>query len=87
MRAITSAAGVNLRHVAVLRFLSGVLSASSAGLALAERIGVSTDEARLGEALQSVEDWNATYPSQSESAALLDAALDRARESGGLAAF
>lgn len=74
----------------VLRVLSGVLSASSAGLALAERIGISAEEAQVQGAaveLSPVEDWNLTYPSQSESAALLDAALGRAREKAQLAAL
>ena len=66
----------------MLRVLSGVLSASSAGLALAQRIGVSTDDAAQEATVQPrlVEEPNVTYPSQSESAALLDAALGRARE-------
>ena len=63
--------------MAVFKFLSGVLSASSFGLALAERIAVSGDGADVGEAVQPPEDWSTTYPSQSESAALLDAALSR----------
>ncbi len=73
--------------MAVLRILSGVLSASSAGLALAERIGVSADEARFLDVVETplVEGSSATYPSQSESAALLDAALGRARQRAGLA--
>lgn len=74
----------------VLRVLSGVLSASSAGLALAERIGASAaEETQIQGAaveLAPVEDWNLTYPSQSESAALLDEALGRARASVGFAA-
>ena len=66
-----------------------MLGAGSAGLALAERIGASAEEAQVQDAaveFSPVEDWNLTYPSQSESAALLDAALGRARESAGLAA-
>jgi len=73
----------------VFRVLSGVLWAGSAGLALAEPIGASAEEPQVQDAAVEpppVEDWNVTYPSQSESAALLDAALGRARESAGLAA-
>jgi hypothetical protein len=73
--------------MAMLRVLSGVLSASSAGLALAERIGVSPDDAAPGATVQPrlVLEREVTYPSQSESAALLDAALGRVREETQLA--
>ena len=73
----------------VLRVLSGMLGAGSAGLALAERLGTSPEEAQVqGAAVEFslVQDWNLTYPCQSESAALLDAALGRARASAELAA-
>ena len=86
----TSGSCVNFFHMGVFRVLSGVLGAGSAGLALAERMGASAaGEAQIhGEAvdLAPVEDWNLTYPSRSESAALLDAALDRTRNGAGPAA-
>ena len=59
-----------------------MLGAGSAGLALAERLGAAVEQAQVQGATGEpppVEDWNLTYPSQSESAALLDAALGRAR--------
>lgn len=90
-RPVTSGSGVNFLHMGVLRVLSGMLGAGSAGLALAERIGASVaEEAQIpGAAVERapVDDWNLMYPSQSESAALLDAALGRAREKTQLAAL
>ena len=58
----------------MFRVLSGVLKASSAGLALAERIRVSAGHAEVqGAVLELTENeiWNVTYSSQAESAALL----------------
>ena len=89
-RPVTSGSGVNFLHMGVFRVLSGVLGAGSAGLALAERIGVSAaEETQVQNAVikpPPLADWNVTYPSQSESAALLDAALGRARERAQLTA-
>ena len=89
MWTITSGPGFNFLHVGVLRALSGMLGAGRAGLALAERLGAAAEEAQVRGATVEpppVKDWNLAYPSQSESAALLDAALGRARQKAGLAA-
>ena len=85
----SSAAGIKFLDMGFFRVLTGVLGAGGIGLALAERIGASTKEVQI-QAMsvepRSSDQWNATYPSQSESAAILDAALHRSRESARLAA-
>ena len=85
----TSGGESNFLHMAVLKVLSGVLSASSAGLALAERIAAPAPASDGQDVVKqpSVENWSLDCPSQSESAALLDETLGRAREKARLAAY
>ncbi|MGH3133555.1 MAG: hypothetical protein ACRDNY_07425 [Gaiellaceae bacterium] len=67
-----------------LKVLAGVLGAANAGLALAAK-QIEVDSTPVGSRV-SQPDAGLRYPSQSESAALLDAALWRAREEARVAA-